>query len=186
MVVTTKTACEFFSVDRSTLGRWRDAFDEKGAYNCYINKNKWDLRKLVELWADNVHGGDSKLTGDDALDGAKRQYWQAKARVESVRADQAERSVFSREEVVSKWRKKNVAVCTGLELFADRLPPLLEGHNQLEMREIIDKEVGYLRNSYGTIGEYCPPCDPDKKTKISKKKSSRIGSGRNVCRSATG
>lgn len=42
MIVTTRQACEFFEVDKSTLTLWKKA----GAEPAYAGRNQWDLKIL--------------------------------------------------------------------------------------------------------------------------------------------
>lgn len=80
----------------------------------------------------------------------------AKARREEYLVKQLKKNLISWEDIQTEWAKRVSVVTSGLEGFADRLPPLLEGKSREVMREILRAEVWELRNAYTTEGRYCP------------------------------
>ena len=80
----------------------------------------------------------------------------ARARREELLVSELQGNLMSRDDIISVWCKRVAVVTSGLEAFADRLPPLLEGKTRHEMREILKNEVWELRNAYATTGHYTP------------------------------
>lgn len=80
----------------------------------------------------------------------------ARARREELLVDELKENLMSKEVIATEWAKRVSLVTSGLEAFADRLPPLLEGKTREQMREILRDEVWELRNAYATVGKYCP------------------------------
>lgn len=80
----------------------------------------------------------------------------ARARREELLVSELKKNLMSKNDIATEWAKRVSLVCSGLEAFADRLPPLLEGKSREEMREILRNEIWELRNAYCTEGRYCP------------------------------
>jgi len=80
----------------------------------------------------------------------------ARARREENLNAELEKRLFSRKEAAEAWAARVRIVCSGLETFADRLPPILEGKSRDEIKEIIRDEVRRLREAYVADGKYCP------------------------------
>ena len=124
----------------------------------------YELLPVFRWWFANI--GEEKAASSGAnqtINEIKKHDWFAKTKSESIKSKQLEGSVVDWETIENEWAQRVVAVTTGLELFTDRLPPLLEGHNQIEMRDVIAKEVRYLRQSYARTGKYTPPVGTAKK-----------------------
>ncbi len=79
-----------------------------------------------------------------------------RALLAKIERKKVEGSLISWDDIQTEWAKRVSVVTSGLETFADRLPPLLEGKKRELMREIIRDEVWQLRNDYATKGRYCP------------------------------
>ena len=80
----------------------------------------------------------------------------ARARREEFLVKQLKGNLMSWDDIQTEWAKRVSVVTSGLESFADRLPPLLEGKSREVMREILREETWELRNAYTTEGRYCP------------------------------
>lgn len=137
----------------------------------------YDLVPCFRWWFANIGEEKAAASGSNStINEIKKHYWAAKAKSEVIKAKQLEDSVAPWDLIENEWAQRVVAVTTGLELFADRLPPLLEGRDQLAMREIIGDEVRYLRESYARTGKYTPQVEvelPEKSKTLPKKKRGR-------------
>jgi hypothetical protein len=80
--------------------------------------------------------------------------WRAKR--EKTFVEQQRGNLFSKNEVLTAWVERVLAVCSGLEALADRLPPLLAGLSPKEMQPIIKNEVRLLREGFAENGKYTP------------------------------
>ena len=99
-----------------------------------------------------------------ALLNSESQKWMTAFRREralmaKIEREKAEGQLISRDEAGAEWRNIVAVLCHGLELFADRLPPVLHGRNRYEMFEIIRDEVWRLRFGLFKNGRYTPPVD---------------------------
>lgn len=63
--------------------------------------------------------------------------------------------------VAKQWAARIAEVAAGLTALADRLPPLLEGKAQADMRHIIDGEAWRMRDHYARKGKFCPAPESD-------------------------
>jgi len=133
---------ELFGVTRKTLTVWKG----EGADSAYVSRGKWDLKVFLEWWLDNVHETKGPSSPDIQ---AERLRW------ERGRADKIELQVQalkgemkSKDEIHREWAARISLVVSGLNIYQDRLPPLLEGKTRNQMRAIIRKENERLRNWY--------------------------------------
>lgn len=102
---------------------------------------------------------DARRAGDPRKDAADLRWRLARAQREEVLTKQLLGELISREEVAKGWADRVGVVVSGLNALIDRLPPILEGKNKAEMRELIKAEVYELRRAYCEAGEYCPKVD---------------------------
>ena len=61
-----------------------------------------------------------------------------------------------RDEIRSAWTQRVAEVRSGLMALKHRLPPLLEGKTQQEMREAIDAEIFSLLDNFCRTGKFTP------------------------------
>ena len=98
--------------------------------------------------------------------------------------EKAEGLLISRDEAGQEWGNIVSVLCHGLELFADRLPPVLHGRYRYQMFEIIRDEVWQLRNSLYKEGRYTPPVDREPWPEdCGKKAKMKTGEEPRVCQS---
>ena len=67
-----------------------------------------------------------------------------RARLAEIERKRVEEKLISRDEASQEWAGIVSAVMSSLEIFADRLPPVLIGRNRVEMFEIIRDEIWEL------------------------------------------
>jgi hypothetical protein len=80
----------------------------------------------------------------------------AKARREELLVDQLNENLVPRGEIAKEWAARVGELTAGLTGLIDRLPPLLQGKDRAEMREIILEEIWNLRDQYARDGRYSP------------------------------
>ena len=61
-----------------------------------------------------------------------------------------------RKDMAEMWANRIAELCAGLQAFILRLPPMLHGKSQKDMRLVIDAEVWRLRDDFARKGRYCP------------------------------
>jgi len=88
---------------------------------------------------------------------ALERYRQARAELAELDLAQKRGELISIADVGREWTARVVEVASGLDAFADRLPPLLEDKPREAMRQIIDDEVWRLRDMYYHTGRFCEP-----------------------------
>lgn len=179
MLVTSDTLCQLFDVrSPGTLTKWKAA----GAPG-YVNRNEWDLKPFLRWWLDNIHEGTQAQDGDGTgtLAVAKLDYWRAKADGERLDVDKKRGALVTRGDIAAEWKWRVAEISSGLDMLALRLPPRLEGHNQAEMRRIIEEETDNLRRNYCREGRFCPqsqPQKPKREKKAPAKRGRKPGGGR--------
>jgi len=171
--VSTKDLAEFFGVTVRTVANWH----ENGCPQ--VSRGKWNLKVVFDWWWDNIAQSRAvEESGDESMNEAKRLYWWQKAEGEKIKNEQLRENLVSWEDIDKEWAGRVAVVTSGLEAFADRLPPILDGKPRKEMREIIKGEVRLLRDAYAREGKYCPKTEEEateKKKAVKGKKSGRGG-----------
>lgn len=94
----------------------------------------------------------------------------AKAVREEMLVKQLKGTLIQRDEVYTEWAGRVALVTSALEIFADRLPPLLQGKKREKMYQTIKQEVWELRDSFCTKGKYCPKVEKEEKKEGKRKK----------------
>jgi phage terminase Nu1 subunit (DNA packaging protein) len=150
ITVTTKEACDFFGVVKSTLTEWKKAGAPGSA-----GRNRWELKPLFDWWQENIvdTGRDAS---DTSLAEAKRRYWAARAEREQLRVDEQRGQLMSQDQIVKEWAWRMGEVTSGLQALSRKLSTLLDGKNKQEQQRIIDDEVWKLRDNYCRGGKFCP------------------------------
>lgn len=150
---TTSTLSELFEVTTGTIMKWRRTIEEVDA--AYIDINTWNLKKFLDWWLDNVHLPREE-SDTEVMHDAKERYWAAKAINEELKTEKIKGQSAPVEEIYGAWASRMMEMAKGLESLVMRLPPVLEGKNQREMREIIYKQQQTLRNNFCRISKFCP------------------------------
>jgi hypothetical protein len=93
---------------------------------------------------------------DESLKKAELRFKRSRAKTAEIMVKVQKDQLISQKEVNQKWAERVGQVVSMLEMFCDRLPPLLEGKSRNEMRDIIKREVYLIRDAYGKPGKYTP------------------------------
>jgi len=149
LIANTQQVADFFGVSRRSISNWGQSGCPK------LGRGKWNLKQVFDWWIQNI-GAQRIEERDEDLKKAKLEFWQAKGELEELKVKEKKKEVISREEVERAWAERVAVVVSGLNIFCDRLPPLLEGKDRAEMREIIKEEVMELRRAYVRAGEHTP------------------------------
>jgi len=126
-----------------------------------LGHGRFDLRAVLDWWLENIYESTAEAS-DESIQDVKRRYWAAKAEREEIRVAQEKGKLIQEDEVSHQWALRMGEVANGLEMFVYRLPPLLEGRNQAEMRAILDDAQWKLRDHYCRAGKFCPPPEEHK------------------------
>lgn len=110
------------------------------------------MRDVVVWWAENIYEAETNESSE--IHTAKLEYWQAKARVEKVKADTLEESVIKKEDVVQAWAFRLKEVANMLAALGMRLAPLIVGKDELESRQIINEETNNIRDNFARKGKF--------------------------------
>jgi phage terminase Nu1 subunit (DNA packaging protein) len=136
-----------------------------------IRKAQWDLAAIIAWWAENIY--EPKIEAgekDESLKNARQKYWAAKAEKEEINVSQLKGELIPKKTLSDLWGSRVVEVKQGLLNLSDRLPPVLEGKTQPEIREVVHKEIIQLLEMYSRNGKYTPrPKRKYAKRKIKKK-----------------
>ncbi len=180
IIVKTNQAAEFFKVNKRTLQRWRDI-------GCPgVMHGKVDIHAVFGWWQENIMSSKVEVEDKD-LGKIKMDYWSAKAESEQVKVEILKEKYIAKADISKQWAYRAGVYKSHLLAFASRLPPLLEGKNQLEMREIMTVEAINTLTDLTKNEKYCPkealPKDyscvqPEKKKKLGRPRKKPLTSGR--------
>lgn len=158
--VNTASVCEFFDITDRTLRNWK----ERGCPE--IKKGQFDLKAVFEWWWEHIASDKAaREGGDESMNEAKRIYWWEKAKGEQYKNEQLAASLIPKDHIAKEWSARVAEVSSGLSALTDRLPPLLEGKAQPDMRQIISDETWRMRDHYARKGKFCPAPAPKKEKK---------------------
>lgn len=174
LLAKTNVAAHIFGTTRTNLYKWRDL----GAPG--IGHGKVDVVQFLPWWLENINSSSTE-DEDKTLSGAKLQYWQAKAEKEEVLTSVLKEKYVAKEEIGKQWSYRAGVYKSHLLAFASRVPPLLEGKSQLEMREIMTVEAIDTLSAVTKNEKYCPKdalskdflCEKPKKSKKKRTTSGR-------------
>ena len=153
MQITTKSSevCKFFDITAQTLSNWK----EQGCPQ--VKYGTWDLKAVFDWWWENIASDKAaREGGDESMNEAKRIYWWEKAKGEQYKNEQLAESLIAKDKIAKEWAARVAEVASGLSAMTDRLPPLLEGKTQADMRQIISDETWRMRDHYARKGKFCP------------------------------
>ena len=168
MIVSSKNLCEIFGINQKMLSRWSVAGCPK------LGKNKWNPRDVIAWWSENIY--EPRLESeekDESLKNARQRYWKAKAEKEEINVATIKDELIPKKILSDLWCSRVAEVRAGLLNLSDRLPPVLVGRDQPEIREVVHKEVVALLNMYAREGRYTPRPKPMSKSKPKKKIAKR-------------
>jgi len=150
VVATTDQVCALLEINASTLTRWKTKY---GIDEMMVSRGVWDLRAVMYWWAENIFTGGGEE--EDASLAVEKLRWQkAHSDREEFKRDVDRRQLVPREKIVKDLCRRWSLVAKGLEIYEDRLPPVLEGKGRDEMREIIHQENEQLRAAFAGDGKY--------------------------------
>lgn len=146
LIVDLTTVARFFGVSIRQVNNW---VTHKGCPK--LKHGVYDLKAVQDWWFETIVGVDTREIED-----VKLKYWKWKAEGEKQKVEEGAGKLVAWDTIDKAWSERVGLVCSGLALFRDRLPPLLEGRSQAEMRQILDREVRLLRENYAREGRYTP------------------------------
>ena len=165
LIVGTKDLMAFFGVAQTTTSLWKS----NGCPNA--GHGKWNLKEVFDWWQDNIMS--SKVDDKDStLSAVKLDYWRSKAEWEQIKVDKEKEELIPRKAIATMWATRLSEVSNGLQSLSMRLPPLLEGKSQPEMRTIIDNEQWQMRDNFCRKGRFCEQKEA-KPVKKPKKKAAK-------------
>ena len=146
MQVSTKDLAEIFRVKPRTVNTWSVNGCPK------VSDGVWELYDVIVWWAENLYQPDA-TEGTD-LHAAKLQHMRARAEHETLKVEKLKGSLMSIEEIseAGAWRVSELS--NGLSAMALRLPMMLIGRDEIEMREIIRAEMWKLRDAFARTGSW--------------------------------
>jgi hypothetical protein len=149
LTVSSAACSGLFGIQQATLRAWK----AKGCPS--VGHNRWDLRQVLEWWMANIMASKTEEADKDLTE-IKKEYWEARTRSEVVKAATLEEKYLPFEELDEEWGWRAGIYRAGLLAYSSRLPPLLVGKKQLQMREILHKESCLLLAALSKDHQYCP------------------------------
>jgi len=158
LILSTTDTANFFDVTTRTLQYWAKA----GCPN--MGRGSWNLKSVHAWWLENIWLDKAMAeSGDESMNEAKRLYWWQKATGEEIKNKQLQEELVAWQDIEIEWAGRVSIVTSGLEAFANTLPPILEGKPRGQMKDIIKQRVRLLRDAYARKGKYCPKGKAEKK-----------------------
>lgn len=144
MQVSSKQLAEIFQLNVRTVQAWATNGCPK------VADGVWDLHDVIIWWAENLYEPDS-TEGTD-LHKVKLQHMKAKAEHEELKVALLKGTLMTIEEIIDAgaWRVSELSA--GLSAMALRLPHMLIGKDEIEMRAIIQEEMWKLRDAFSREG----------------------------------
>ena len=164
LLVNTATGALFFEVSASYVRQWGEAGCPKHS------RGVWNLYDVKKWYNENI---DSRISEEeDDLTSLKKKLLMEKIRVEAVKADTLEEKTLPRSEIGEQWSWRSSIYRDGVLAIAKRVPALLVGKSQLEMRSILKKEGSTVLAAVFKDHKYCPLEDlPEEYANIHKDKN---------------
>lgn len=138
---------EAHGVDVRTISRWVDSEMPR------LPNGRYDLPETIRWRVDRESMIPIPIEGTSPN---LERYRAARAGIAEMELEKARGQLVSYEVMMQAWCKRVRNITNGLELFTDRLAPMLEGRNRNEIRAIISAEVENLRHQYARHGRYTP------------------------------
>lgn len=134
-------------------------------------RGKWNVRDVLAWWLENIYKADEDTNESKK---SKDQYWDAKARTETVKADVAEKESIKVKDFMEAWVWRLSEMSNGLGAIPMRISPLLAMKTETECRSILDMEIWKIRDKFARTGKFTPASSAAKKKsavrKLKKKK----------------
>lgn len=156
MLVTTTQLAEIFSVTDRAVRLWADKGCPKSGHG------KWDLKDVLSWWLENIYRAEED---GEELAAAKLEYWQSKARNETVKANIAESSVMLVKDFKDAWMWRVSEMSSGLGAIPMRVAPLIAGKTEMEARKVLEKAMWEIRDKFSRTGKLTPAATQQEKPK---------------------
>ncbi len=144
---------EIFGKNPKTITRWNQDGMPRNSDGTYNLRNviQWREEKI----ADTISPG---------LETEESQKWltafrKERALIAKIERKKLEEKLIPKGDVLDAWAWRLKEVAKGLQALAMRLPPLLVGKSQSEMRSVVDNEQWRMRDNFSRTGKFCPEID---------------------------
>ncbi len=148
IIISTTQLLDLLKITATTLHRW-----QRAGMPPPLKRGTWRFNDIFEWWQDKILSSKAEDKDKD-INAVKLEYWSEKTRNERLKADKTEGELISKSEVAHEWSVRLSEVASGLQSLSMRLPPLLEGKKQSDMRQIIDAEQKKIRDNYYRTGRF--------------------------------
>jgi phage terminase Nu1 subunit (DNA packaging protein) len=160
MIYDTPTVADFFGVSSRALQLWGQAGCPKAG------RGRWDLRAVFNWYIQNIVQDRIESGADDvAMKEAKLRYWNEKATFEEIRNKKELGELMPKAEIAVEWVARVIEVKNGLMGLAYRLPPLISGKADRDVRDIVKLNVRQLLENFSRGGRFCHPEDEKRRKK---------------------
>jgi len=145
-----------------------------------LARGRFDLKAVFDWWWQNIAQDRAAAgAGEDSINEAKRLYWWEKAHGEQTKNKRESEQLIPREEIAVEWAARMAEVANGLQSLSMRLPPLISGKEQREVRNIVALNVRQILENYSRKGKFCYPEEKKKTVKKSTKKAKNVSKSKN-------
>lgn len=148
LIVSTDQLSALFGVSNRAVQLW---VKDKGCPKA--GHGKWNVKDVLTWWLENIYKAEDDT---EALAEAKLEYWQAKGRVEKVKADLAEKAVMKIDDFKGAWAWRVAEMSSGLGAIPLRVASLVVGKPEKEIRAILESEIWQIRDKFSRDGRFTP------------------------------
>ena len=149
IVVSTPACASFFDISERGLRKWKSKGCPAQGHGL------WNLQDVFRWWQENIMESKTEEK-DPEIAGVKFDYWSARARQENVKADAAEGRYIAKADLKVEWLKRSSLYRSGMLAMSSRLPPLLLGKSEVEMRSVLHSEACLILSALSQDHEFCP------------------------------
>jgi len=158
VVRTAKEVAEHFGKSIRTIRYWtgKGMPVETDGYDLGAIETWGIAQGLIQQQATTQTGGN-----EDGLASESRAYYEREIKrldseLREIKLARTRGQMFLREDVAGEWASRAKIFCNALDHMETRLPPLLEGKTQAEMRPVIRMECRKVREDLLRPGDFCP------------------------------
>jgi len=135
VILSTSQVAEVFDVSKRTLTNWK----RLGAEECLVGYGKWNLKKLLNWWLENIYSGVDEDSPD--LQAERLRYEKARADKMELEVARMKGELLPRAEVEAALRELIITAKRAFMLIPKKAPGLLVGLSQAEQMEVLQDMV---------------------------------------------
>ena len=135
VILSTSQVAEILGVSKRTLTNWK----RLGAKECLVGHGKWDFKKLLDWWLENIYSSVDEDSPD--LQAERLRYEKARADKMEIEVARMKGELLPRGDVEAALRELIITAKRAFMLIPKKAPGLLVGLSQAEQMEVLQDMV---------------------------------------------